>query len=283
MSKTILLTFILSSIFFGLKAQNTEWQTTLEDGFRLGVEENKNVLVEFGVIQDGTPLFIEDEVWSDEVIINRLSSFIPVSIDMTDQLELTLKYNIVFAPTLMLFTPKGDVVFKTEGFVDAFQLDNILETLETNVRKICQLKTVFKDDDALGNLLILEEYMKGYMKAPKVMKNDFLSFAESTFETLEENKSSLDPVQKQRLRIFELLLEQMDFPSEAGIRKMYKIGQKELKASNHSLLLFAISFAEYKDGDEKRSRAVYEELKKRLGTDKQAADYSMLLETTFDF
>lgn len=283
MNKTILLTCIFSFIFFGLKAQNTEWQTSLEDGFRIGVEENKNVLVEFGVMQEGTPLFIYDDVWSDEVIVNRLSSFIPVSVDLTEKVELAIKHGIEFAPTLMLFTPKGEVVFKTEGFVDVFELDNILESLETDVRKICQVKTVFSDDDKLGNLLILEEYVKGYMKAPTIVKNDYLSFAKETFAPLDENKSALDPVQKQRLRILELLMELMDFPTEAALRKLYKIGQKDLLSGNHSLLLFAISYGEYEDGDEERSKAVYEELRSRLGKDKQTAEFCSMLENAYNF
>ena len=283
MKLNLLLTSVFFVLFFGLKAQNSEWQTSLEEGFRIGVEENKNILVEFGVIQDGTPLFIKDEVWSDEAIVNKLSSFIPVSVDLANKAELSIKYDISYAPTLMLFTPKGELVFRTEGFLDKFQLDEVLTYLQSGVRKVCQFKTVFTDEDVLGNLLILEEYIKGSIKAPRIIQDDFLRMGNKLLWKLDDDLSAFDPVQKQRFKILETLLEQIDYPSESNVTKLYKMGRKNLITSNHSLLLFAISYGEYENGDEVRAKEVYEELRKRLGEDKQAADYCGVLESSLGF
>ena len=237
MNRTILLTFISYLFFFGLKAQNTEWQTSLEDGFKLGMEENKNVLVEFGVMQDEVPLFISDEAWSDEVIVNKLSDFIPVSVDLTNQLDLANKYEVIFSPTIMLFTPKGELVFRTYGNYSVFELDDILSSLQNNVRKICQLKTVFSDEDALGNLLLLEEYLKASIKAPEFIESDFTDMASNALENLKSLELDFDPVQEQRLKILENLLEQIQYPNSSSLRKFYKIGKKGLLASNHLSLI----------------------------------------------
>lgn len=270
-------------IFFGLKAQNTEWQTDLEEGLRLAKEENKNVLVEFGVVQDGTPLFIADDVWTDEVILTKLGSFIPVSIDLAEKANLSVQIDLRYAPTIALLTPKGDLIFKTEGFKDVFELDEVLGTMQNGVRKIVQLSVLFNEDDQLGNLLLLEEYIKTSIQAPTMLKENFLDEALKMEAKMEGKTATFDPVQSQRFTILKTVLNSMRFTEASDIRKLKKIGKKDLYSSNHSLLLFALSYLEYADGDERNAYNAYTELVKRLGTDKQAAIFIDMLENSLGF
>jgi hypothetical protein len=277
---------VLLIIFFGsiaISAQNTEWQTDIEEGLRIAQQENKNVLVEFGVVQDGVPLFIYDDIWSDEAIVSKLSSFIPVSIDLKDKADLAKKYEIYYAPTLILLTPRGELVYKTDGLKQLFELDDILGVLKKDVRKICQLKNVYAEDDNLGNLLLMEEYLKLSIKTPDHMADDILKMAKILQISLERGKSEFDKVQKQRFQILEILLDLTEYTDSGQLRKLYKIGKKDLLSSNHSLLLFAISSAEYYSGDDEKALAVYKELKKRIEKDGQAADFCNTLERGFEF
>lgn len=266
-----------------LSSQNTEWLTDLEEGLKLAKEENKNVLLELGIVQNGTPLFIYDDIWSDEVILDKLSSFIPVSIDLKNEADLVEKYQLIFAPTILLLNPNGDVIFKTSGMKTLFELDDLLLIFQNELDKIQRLSNLYENEDIFGNFLRLDEYMKLVISSPSHLEDDLMKFAKERLSLIGLKQSELNPLQKQRLQIYTHLYDLIEYSEEAQLRKLYKLGKKGLITSNHSLLLFAIGVGEYFEGKSDKAKAILTELEKRLPTDPQAAEYASILSKGLEY
>ena len=282
MNRLLLFIFLISTLTISAQEQ---WYTDYEIGLNMAKEKNKKILLEVGSVIDGIPLFIDDGVWESDVVKDELTNYIPISIEITTGSPLIKKFKLQFSPTLLILDNDEHVLFKDSGRKDEMEVKNILSTVHNNYSKTTKLVTLYPEGEfsEIGTSLKLEQYLNMSLTGPESMNRYFLKSARKELELLQANKESLNDQLKQRLKIFEIAYEMIAYYDLSNQRKLYKIGKKDLKSRNHSLLLFYLILGEEYGDDREKALNIYEELKKRREKDKQAVEYCYNLQKLYDY
>ena len=106
------------------------WISSDTRGFNEARRTQKPVLIDFTAEWCAACRELDEKTWPDATVRHETERFVLVKLDLTKNndrtRDLQQTYKILGMPTIILFTPEGEEMFRFEGFWSAEEMVSIL-------------------------------------------------------------------------------------------------------------------------------------------------------------
>ncbi len=180
MPKRFSLFFVLSFLILFFPScvkkipEKIEWNTSLEEGFKLANEEKKKLLVDFYRKDCKWCKRLDDSTFTDRDVISLSLDFVFVKIDAKKDSLLVEEYKVSAYPTVILLKSSGEEIERIVGYLSPREFFKNVKSYLLGRGTLADLEKKLKKDstDVVLLLKIGEKYMdrKRYDEAKRLFR-----------------------------------------------------------------------------------------------------------------
>ncbi len=137
MKRTFMIVLILLSAMPNVFAEGTiHWYDSVREGFAAAKKEGIPVLIDFHASWCAPCRAMEENVWTDEKIIQASENIICVSIDFDTHTALRTRYRVKAIPSMIFTDPYGNEIVRATGYRNAAVMTQVIHALPRNFHAI---------------------------------------------------------------------------------------------------------------------------------------------------
>lgn len=119
-----------------VRTTQIEWSTNVDRAFRESRTSGKPVVMKLGADWCNACRRMDRETFSRSAITRLIQScFVPLRVDIDDQTRLAENLRITAVPTVIVFSPEGEVLQRIEGFQSDEKMQTTLRPFCSNLKK----------------------------------------------------------------------------------------------------------------------------------------------------
>ncbi len=258
--KTIIIVTALLVSSLSTSAQS--WLTDLKMAQNVAQSTNKLILVDFWAIWCGPCKTMDAEVWNTKEAELLKRNFVPVKIDIDDERNLALKYNVRSIPLIIIMDYKGENIFSYLGYKGKADLMKFISGIPANAEDLFPyLEKVKSRSDE--NFQTTKEIGIAYQFVAQAATYEPLHRALLTKSDIWLKKSQ--KLSKEEVDIAEI---QLLLSSNSVLRNIYKKPLADIIANqdkyigtkNEVLMYYVLSQAYLKNGEKEKFKEAYAKL-----------------------
>jgi len=116
-----------------------QWVTDYEAGLQQASQSNRPVLLVFKAHWCGICKKMDADTFSRSKVGQALEEWVPIKIDVDDHPEIKASYNISALPTLVILSPQGQIIKRTEGAMPPEEFIRFLESAKQAIAGLGKL------------------------------------------------------------------------------------------------------------------------------------------------
>lgn len=241
MKRSITLTIILTVSVFACHAQN--WIYSLEAAKMLAKVNHKLIIIDFYADWCGPCHKMEADTWSKQSVGEQMEKMIPVKIDIDNNRNIALEYNVKAIPTTIITDCLGNELYSMTGYMNADQMLSLLNGFPGSVEPITlplqQLEADAKNPDVHFNTALAYQNLakSSNGKGKSILLNKSYQYLASAkkFYKKEKNATALEAVELQKC--YNKII---DRRSKSALKDMEKLDLDQLEGCNRALACFIL-------------------------------------------
>ena len=262
--------FLFPSLFiaFTLRAEEG-WLYHFETAKDIAQYDHRLILVDFWAVWCGPCKKMDAEVWSDPDVRHQKRKFVPLKVDVDRDPAVASTYNVRAMPTLMILNSYGEILYQKVGFIDKFELNELLSSFPNNIASINQLHQQASDSqqNPYLNFMLASEYQKYGSVLEKEARRAFLSRSDAYFRQAVKNcRAENDTLLVEKTKLFQCLNDVLENKAKRSIKTIEKkIGLENISASNLPVAYYVLTNAYLQLEEKEQAQQYYRALTETIG------------------